>query len=55
MIVKKKQNKNKQYKKEDNIKNTSGRPMPLAPKAGVTRTRRRYKIGGKVDVITKFI
>lgn len=27
----------------------TGRPLPMAPKAGVTKTRRRYQIGGKYD------
>lgn len=26
----------------------NGRPKPVVPKAGVTRTRRRYDEGGKV-------
>lgn len=31
------------------LRNDTGRPWPMAPKAGVTTTRRRYKIGGKHD------
>lgn len=27
----------------------TGRPLLMAPKAGVTKTRRRYQIGGKHD------
>lgn len=26
----------------------TGRPKPLTPKAGVTKTHRRYKCGGKL-------
>ena len=28
---------------------STGRPKPLVPKAGVTKTRRRYPDGGKVS------
>lgn len=31
------------------LRNTTGRPWPMAPKAGVTLNRRRYQIGGKYD------
>lgn len=46
----------KQIKKTSNasktrtkLTNDTGRPWPMAPKAGVTKTRRRYQIGGKHD------
>ena len=29
------------------VRNTSGRPMPMTPKAGYTQTRRRYEAGGR--------
>ena len=31
----------------NNNKTNNGRPKPMAPKAGVTRGRRRYEDGGK--------
>lgn len=31
------------------LTNNTGRPWPMAPKAGITKTRRRYQIGGKHD------
>ena len=30
-------------------RNTSNRPKPMAPRAGVTSTRRRYGDGGKAS------
>ena len=30
-------------------KSTQGRPTPMMPRAGVTRTRRRYGNGGKAE------
>lgn len=30
-----------------NLRNYTGRPWPMAPKAGVTLVRRRYQLGGK--------
>lgn len=32
----------------DVLKNNTGRPWPLTPKAGVTLNRRRYQSGGYV-------
>lgn len=32
----------------DTLKNNTGRPWPLTPKAGVTLNRRRYQSGGYV-------
>lgn len=28
-------------------RNINGRPLPMTPRAGVTKTRRRYNDGGK--------
>ena len=46
----------KQVKKTNNasktrtkLTNDTGRPTRMAPKAGVTFTRKRYQIGGKHD------
>lgn len=33
--------------KRNSPSNTSGRPRPMAPKAGVTKQRSRYEKGGK--------
>ena len=30
-----------------NLRNTTGRPWPMTPKAGVTLSPRRYQFGGK--------
>lgn len=30
----------------DNLRNNTGRPWPMTPKAGVTLNRRRYQFGG---------
>lgn len=32
----------------DTLRNNTGRPWPLTPKAGVTLNRRRYQLGGYV-------
>lgn len=40
---------NKPSKTRTKLKNNTGRPWPMTPKAGVTLTRRRYQIGGKHD------
>lgn len=32
----------------DYLKNNTGRPWPMTPKAGVTKERRRYQLGGYV-------
>ena len=31
------------------LHNDTGRPWPMTPKAGVTKQRSRYKIGGKCN------
>ena len=36
-------------KKSTTTSKPSGRPKPLVPKAGVTKSRRRYPDGGKVS------
>lgn len=33
--------------KRDTLRNYTGRPWPMTPKAGVTLRRRRYNCGGK--------
>ena len=30
----------------DTLRNNTGRPWPLTPKAGITLNRRRYQLGG---------
>lgn len=40
---------NKLSKTRTKLRNNTGRPWPMASKAGVTLTRRRYQIGGKHD------
>lgn len=40
---------NSASKTRTKLRNNTGRPWPMAPKAGITLTRRRYQIGGKHD------
>lgn len=47
--VKKTKDINKPSKTRTKMNNDTGRPWPMALKAGVTKTRRRYQIGGKYD------
>lgn len=47
-IKKKKRNTNK-IGGNNTLRNHSGRPWPMTPKAGVTLRRRRYNIGGIYD------
>ena len=43
---KNKPNTNKIAEDNNSLRNNSGRPWPMTPKAGVTLNRRRYELGG---------
>lgn len=43
---KNKPNTNKIAEYNNSLRNNSGRPWPMTPKAGVTLNRRRYQFGG---------
>lgn len=43
---KNKLNTNKIAEDNNSLRNNSGRPWPMTPKAGVTLNRRRYELGG---------
>lgn len=34
---------------KNTTKKSTGRPKPLTPKAGFTKTKRRYECGGKLN------
>ena len=40
---------NSASKTRTKLRNDTGRSWPMTPKAGATKTRRRYQIGGKHD------